>query len=216
MACTHRPQSSHSLCTPLRVAVTAVYGMSCSYVFLYRSGMSRSDVFLYRSGMSRCDVFLYRSGMSRCDVFLYRSRMSCCDVFLYRSGMSRCDVFLYRSRMSCCDVFLYRSGMSRCDVFCFYSATEAPGEICHQFPTSVYTLTMYVCTCIGPNQLSCLGSSVVEHSVLSVECRGFESHLRQLIFLRKSDCLGCAACLVCLTLLASFIKTCIYVCMLTR
>ena len=34
----------------------------------------------------------------------------------------------------------------------------------------------------------------------SVECRGFESHPRQLIFLRKSDCLGCAVllCLVCL------------------
>ena len=40
-----------------------------------------------------------------------------------------------------------------------------------------------------------------------VECRGFESHLRQLIFLRKSDCLGYAVLLclvVCLTLLASF------------
>ena len=39
-----------------------------------------------------------------------------------------------------------------------------------------------------------------------IECRGFESHLRQLIFSRKSDCLGCAVllCLVCLTLLASF------------
>ena len=35
----------------------------------------------------------------------------------------------------------------------------------------------------------------------------FESHLRQLIFLRKSDCLGCAVllCLVCLfDLAASF------------
>ena len=55
--------------------------------------------------------------------------------------------------------------------------------------------------------------STVVH--VHVECRGFESHPRQLIFLRKSDCLGCAAllCLVaCLTLLASFfsslIKTC--------
>ena len=43
-----------------------------------------------------------------------------------------------------------------------------------------------------------------------IECRGFESHLRQLIFSRKSDCLGCAVLLclvclfVCLTLLASF------------
>ena len=39
------------------------------------------------------------------------------------------------------------------------------------------------------------------------ECRGFESHPRQLIFRQKSDCLGCAVLLclvVCLTLLASF------------
>ena len=53
-----------------------------------------------------------------------------------------------------------------------------------------------MCEC----QLSCLGSSVVE-------CRRFKSHPRQLIFLRKSDCLGCAVLLclvVCLTLLASF------------
>ena len=50
------------------------------------------------------------------------------------------------------------------------------------------------------------------------ECRGFESHPRQL---RKSDCLGCAVllCLVCLFDLACFflpsfsslIKTCTYV-----
>ena len=47
------------------------------------------------------------------------------------------------------------------------------------------------------------GSSVVENA----ECRGFESHPRQLILLWKSDCLGCAVLLclvVCLTLLASF------------
>ena len=39
-----------------------------------------------------------------------------------------------------------------------------------------------------------------------MECRGFESHPRQLIFLRKSDCLGCAVllCLVCLFDLACF------------
>ena len=39
-----------------------------------------------------------------------------------------------------------------------------------------------------------------------LECRGFESHLRQLIFSRKSDCLGCAVllCLVCLFDLACF------------
>ena len=53
-----------------------------------------------------------------------------------------------------------------------------------------------------------------------IECRGFESHPRQLIFLRKSDCLRCAVLLclalfVCLTLLASFFHlsliTCIYI-----
>ena len=49
-------------------------------------------------------------------------------------------------------------------------------------------------------------SSVVERSVNSVECCGFESHPRQLIFRRKSDCLGCAVLryFFCLTLLASF------------
>ena len=55
------------------------------------------------------------------------------------------------------------------------------------------------------------------YSVWSIECRGFESHPRQLIFSRKSDCLGCAAllCLVCLFdlalsffLLISHLKTC--------
>ena len=42
--------------------------------------------------------------------------------------------------------------------------------------------------------------------VWSIECRGFESHLRQLIFSRKSDYLGCAVllCLVCLFDLACF------------
>ena len=42
---------------------------------------------------------------------------------------------------------------------------------------------------------------------IHVECHGFKFDLRQLIFLRKSDCLGCAVLLclvVCLTLLASF------------
>ena len=63
--------------------------------------------------------------------------------------------------------------------------------------------------------------------VWSIECRGFESHLRQLIFSRKSDYLGCAVLLkfalfVCLTLLASFFlpshlsfKTCIYMYIVT-
>ena len=63
---------------------------------------------------------------------------------------------------------------------------------------------------------------LVERSVWSIECRGFESHPRQLIFSRKSDCLGCAVllCLVCLFdlaciflsffLLICHLKTCIY------
>ena len=37
---------------------------------------------------------------------------------------------------------------------------------------------------------------VVERSVYSVECCRFKSHLRQLIFLRKNDCLGCAVLFV--------------------
>ena len=47
----------------------------------------------------------------------------------------------------------------------------------------------------GPSQLSCVGSSVVECSVWSIECRGFESYPRQLIFLRKSAVLLCLVCL---------------------
>ena len=53
-----------------------------------------------------------------------------------------------------------------------------------------------------------LPSNILDTSNIRIDSnvRGFESHLRQLIFLRKSDCLGCAVllCLVCLTLLASF------------
>ena len=44
------------------------------------------------------------------------------------------------------------------------------------------------------------------HARVCVECRGFESHLRQLIFPLESDRLGCAVLLcfvVCMTLLAS-------------
>ena len=46
----------------------------------------------------------------------------------------------------------------------------------------------------------------VLYMYIHVECRGFESHPRQLIFSRKSDCLGCAVllCLVCLFHLACF------------
>ena len=45
-----------------------------------------------------------------------------------------------------------------------------------------------------------------ERCIYIVDSCGFESHPRQIIFSRKSDCLGCAVllCLVCLTLLASF------------
>ena len=63
----------------------------------------------------------------------------------------------------------------------------------HASTLHVYMYVLYIC--------------IYMCSVLfSVECRGFESHTRQLIFLRKSDCLGCVVllCLVCLTLLASF------------
>ena len=73
----------------------------------------------------------------------------------------------------------------------------------------------------GPSQLSCLGSSVGRALCLeySIECHGFESHPRQLIFSRKSDCLGCAVllCLVCLFDLACFflssknVHACIYI-----
>ena len=57
---------------------------------------------------------------------------------------------------------------------------------------------------------------IITYAVLHTQCIP-----RQLVFLRKSDCLGCAVLLclvVCLTLLASFflpshlIKTCTYVC----
>ena len=50
------------------------------------------------------------------------------------------------------------------------------------------------------------GSSVVERSVWSVECCGFESHPRQLIFLRKTDCLGCAM-LLCLVACCFFLPS---------
>ena len=64
-------------------------------------------------------------------------------------------------------------------------------------------LYIYTCTCTVHAGHSTL------HLHTEVECRGFESHPRQLIFLTESDCLGCAVLLclvVCLTLslLASF------------
>ena len=55
------------------------------------------------------------------------------------------------------------------------------------------------CTMIACTRRKSLGTRLYIYS-------GFESHLRQLIFLRKSDCLGCAVllCLVCLFDLACF------------
>ena len=52
----------------------------------------------------------------------------------------------------------------------------------------------------GPCQLSCLGSSVGRASVRSTECRGFESHLRQLSF-------SLFHCLRCLSFFLSFFST---------
>ena len=69
------------------------------------------------------------------------------------------------------------------------------------------------CTCIiifSLKIIGCFGCThlLLESLVLYVMCTcTFKSHLRQLIFLRKSDCLGCIVLLclvVCLTLLASF------------
>ena len=82
-----------------------------------------------------------------------------------------------------------------------------PGLLLH---TELMVSLFIRCTMRCASQLNCLGSLVValclEHSRQSVECRGFESHPRQLIFLRKSDCLGCAVLLylVCLFDLACF------------
>ena len=52
----------------------------------------------------------------------------------------------------------------------------------------------------------CRNSHIHIHVHESIECRGLESHLRQLIFSRKSDCIGCAVllCLVCLFDLACY------------
>ena len=85
----------------------------------------------------------------------------------------------------------------------------------------MYAIHTWVCMyTIHTNMGMYMHVHVVEHSVYGVECRGFESHPRQMgeyvstqtlvigssFFLRKSDCLGCAVLLclvVCLTLLAS-------------
>ena len=64
---------------------------------------------------------------------------------------------------------------------------------CIHVPTCVHVyIHICICTCI--------------HVSTCIECRVFESHPMQLIFLWKSDCLGCAVllCLVCLFDLACF------------
>ena len=55
---------------------------------------------------------------------------------------------------------------------------------------------------------TCIYNVHVKHeTVIHVhECRGFESHPRQLIFSRKSDCLGCA---VLLYLVCLFVWACL-------
>ena len=55
-------------------------------------------------------------------------------------------------------------------------------------------------------ETTCTLYNVHGRAALCLECRGFESHLRQLILLWKSDCLGCAVllCLVVCLLLPSF------------
>ena len=63
----------------------------------------------------------------------------------------------------------------------------------------------YTCTCT----YTCV-HLILTYAIVYIQytCCGFESHLRQLIFPWKSDCLGCVVLLclvVCLTLLASFL-----------
>ena len=79
----------------------------------------------------------------------------------------------------------------------------------------VYTCTciyMYICLFVGAIVgyvhlcFLCDFLKLVCYAHVHVHVHGFESHLRQLIFSRKSDCLGCAVllCLVCLFDLACF------------
>ena len=69
----------------------------------------------------------------------------------------------------------------------------------HYIHTHTCTLIQHTCTCC-----ICKDSASTMH--IHVHVYGFESHLRQLIFSRKSDCLGCAVLLflVCLFDLACF------------
>ena len=58
---------------------------------------------------------------------------------------------------------------------------------------------------MGPASCAASVAQLVERFVRSIECRGFESHLRRIFFLGKVS-LGCAVllCLVCLFALACF------------
>ena len=81
--------------------------------------------------------------------------------------------------------------------------------MCSHDKVSIVKLKHYKCTCM---YTLCIHNTftfvlcVLVNLYMSIECRGFESHPRQLIFLWKSDCLGCVVLLclvVCLTLLLS-------------
>ena len=68
----------------------------------------------------------------------------------------------------------------------------------NQFCITTYSSYMYIQSCLLLINFNKFNASVlvIETTqptyVYMYMCRGFESHLRQLIFLWKSDCLGCA------------------------
>ena len=58
----------------------------------------------------------------------------------------------------------------------------------------IFRLRRFALSCVALYvQLSCLSSSVGRASAWNAECRGFEFHLRQLIFFLKMTILGCIA-----------------------
>ena len=92
---------------------------------------------------------------------------------------------------------LYRAGMSA------HHPRVPHSDWCRVRQIHVLTLdSVLLRTC------TCTFSSIsrVVYTVYTCVVGWFESHLRQLIFSRKSDCLGCAVllCLVCLLDLACF------------
>ena len=79
------------------------------------------------------------------------------------------------------------------------------------YPRGQYTTPQTTCTCMCltvPDYMYRWFTQIYIFAYMYMYmCRGLKSHPRQLIFLRKSDCLGCTVLLclvVCLTLLASF------------